>query len=141
MFPTKTPGWFATAPRLVFAGACLVFAVTGCGPKDHEAKVLAQLVDPESARFGKASVSADGSVVCGTVNAKNRMGGYTGEQSYMVFGEGVWFETADDTHGFDLASCCYGLITLKSGRPLEDLDRDLLKSCAVLTPRVEIPAG
>lgn len=53
-----------------------------------ERAVTASLKDPDSARFGAAvfgGVDAAGAkYACGTVNAKNSMGGYTGEQMYAV---------------------------------------------------------
>lgn len=44
--------------------------------------VLYKLIDPESGRF--RNVSALGNEVCGEVNSKNRLGGYTGFQVFWV---------------------------------------------------------
>lgn len=44
--------------------------------------VLYKLIDPESGRF--RNVSALGNEVCGEVNGKNRLGGYTGFQVFWV---------------------------------------------------------
>lgn len=52
-----------------------------------ERAVIASLKDPDSARFGPAFGAVDKNGVkyaCGTVNAKNGMGGYTGAQMYAV---------------------------------------------------------
>lgn len=47
----------------------------------------AALKDPESARFGEFRAVEDGAkgvvTVCGTVNAKNSFGGYTGMQPFI----------------------------------------------------------
>lgn len=54
----------------------------------HEMRkpVLAQLADPESAQFRNERLFSDwsvsGSAMCGEVNAKNRMGGYTGFKTF-----------------------------------------------------------
>lgn len=45
--------------------------------------VLEKLVDPSSAQFKDVQL-VDGSLVCGEVNAKNRMGGYVGYASFAV---------------------------------------------------------
>lgn len=42
------------------------------------------LKDPSSAKFSSESVSKKGAV-CGFVNAKNSLGGYTGNQRYVYF--------------------------------------------------------
>lgn len=71
------------------------------GPKPENPQSVAEewikerLIDPESARFdhlplrqGYSRLMGAGTefgwVQCGTVNAKNRMGGYTGRQQYFV---------------------------------------------------------
>lgn len=57
--------------------------------------VSARLRDPDSARFGKDYVSykSGAPVVCGTVNAKNAFGGFTGPEPYISGGEtlGIFF--------------------------------------------------
>jgi len=56
--------------------------------------VTAALKDPDSAQFGEVvAVSNDGTpVVCGSVNAKNSFGGFTGEQSFVYVAGMVAFE-------------------------------------------------
>jgi hypothetical protein len=49
-----------------------------------EAAVREQLIDPDSAEFRKETYFVNGSV-CGQVNAKNQMGGYTG-YTWFVYG-------------------------------------------------------
>jgi hypothetical protein len=48
--------------------------------------VRARLVDPASATFGAIDFAAQGGgmVACGTVNAKNQLGGYTGAQPFKA---------------------------------------------------------
>jgi hypothetical protein len=71
--------------------------------------VLKQLRDPSSAVFGKTSVYGDRKlkgqsvvVACGSVNAKNGFGGYTGSQKFLVLKEGykVFFDNAEDNSVF-----------------------------------------
>ncbi|WP_049273158.1 hypothetical protein [Pseudomonas putida] len=70
--------------RLIIAAA-LVLLCSGASAKDLsslqkskiEAAVKERLVDADSAKF-KFPKYSGGSVYCGQVNAKNRMGGYAG---------------------------------------------------------------
>jgi len=59
-------------------------------------KVIDQLKDPESARFGEiwALNGSNGHrSICGYVNAKNSYGGYTGKKMFTIAStEGVIFE-------------------------------------------------
>ena len=62
--------------------------------------VMARAIDPESGRFGPYvafRVQAEGGperAVCGWVNARNRLGGYGGWQSYVaVYESGGWSAT------------------------------------------------
>jgi hypothetical protein len=52
--------------------------------------LLRTLKDPESAKFGPMRVSRDARAVCGSVNAKNSYGGYSGSQDFLyVLDSGV----------------------------------------------------
>lgn len=55
--------------------------LSGCGGAESDAKkaVLGSLKDPDSAKFGKFT-QVNEWVACLTVNARNSMGGYTGDQ-------------------------------------------------------------
>lgn len=55
--------------------------LSGCGSAESDARkaVLGSLKDPDSAKFGKFSQANEESA-CLTVNARNAMGGYTGDQ-------------------------------------------------------------
>lgn len=60
--------------------SALVFLLAGCGEEPGARKaVLAHLKDPDSAKFGEFSLAGKNGA-CLTVNAKNSMGGYTGDQ-------------------------------------------------------------
>lgn len=54
--------------------------------------VRAKLKDPDSARFEQVTHNRQNDVVCGWVNAKNSLGGYTGRKLFMLSGEKVVFE-------------------------------------------------
>lgn len=61
------------------SAALLALALVACGPsvRDEAREMLkADLVDPGSAQFRNVEVRL--AVVCGEMNAKNRMGGYVG---------------------------------------------------------------
>lgn len=61
----------------------------------HE-QVRSQLVDPSSAKFGDIVISKKSKSICGSVNARNRMGGYTGFTSFILFADGeLRFEPSD----------------------------------------------
>lgn len=86
--------------------------------------VRARLVDPESAQFSWPSNfmhgaswkpwigrSIYGSMTCGIVNSRNRMGGYVGRTYFaIVIGDGGinWFEM-DDTQHFRVQKRCVTL--------------------------------
>ena len=55
-----------------------------------QAVVRVSLKDPDSAKFGKVSVVKE-SNACVTVNAKNSLGGYTGDQqAFLMKSNGLW---------------------------------------------------
>ncbi|MES2902402.1 MAG: hypothetical protein V4723_21925 [Pseudomonadota bacterium] len=79
--------------------SCLVvvlFALSGCADGESAAQdaVRAALKDPDSAKFGEftKAKTSDGVVLgCMTVNAKNSMGGYTGnQQASLGLIDGKW---------------------------------------------------
>lgn len=87
----------------------VVFAVSGCGesPKIQEAKIIVSdsLTDPESAQFRKLEVIDKGNdkfVVCGEVNARNRMGGYVGYRTFIVVDKSAFI--LDEPNADDLAA-------------------------------------
>lgn len=79
-------------------------------PSPIEEGVLASLVDPDSARIGEITEFVDygKEMACVMVNAKNRMGGYTGEQAVIAAKDpgGKWsvLPMGNATEGLDCAS-------------------------------------
>lgn len=66
-----------------------------------ERQVRAILKDPDSATFGDEWVrSAKLPIVCGTVNAKNSFGGFTGQTSFLVFGSAAYTEEGEHRNSF-----------------------------------------
>lgn len=89
--------------KLLIAGVMLaVLAGIGAGawwwtvkrPVDIvKQRVLNVLNDPDSAKFGDVVYFKKTDAGCGAVNAKNRMGGYTGFTRFVAFPDGdVRFE-------------------------------------------------
>ena len=73
--------------------AALGLCLTGCERRDAEAVVRADLKDPDSAKFGDFYYNSQTKKGCLTVNAKNEMGGYIGDQqAYVMKGPGGWEE-------------------------------------------------
>jgi len=77
------------------------FGVSGCGPSAEgnsdnsvesyaQKAVLASLKDPDSAKFGEFTLVND-NAACLTVNARNSLGGYTGDQqAYLIKKNNLW---------------------------------------------------
>ncbi len=76
--------------------------LTACGQESAIQKaVRGSLKDPESAKFGEHAV-LDDKFACMTVNAKNSMGGYTGnQQALLAKKDGEWIVAEIDQMGFD----------------------------------------
>ena len=71
----------------------LAVPISGCGGTKSaaEAAVRENLKDPDSARFGEFYFNKKTQKGCLTVNAKNSMGGYTGDQvAYLSRKDGKW---------------------------------------------------
>ena len=61
-----------------------------------EEAVRAALRDPESARFGEFYYNEETKLACLTTNAKNAMGGYTGDKEAMLsYADGKWLYGGD----------------------------------------------
>jgi hypothetical protein len=59
-------------------------------------RVLSALVDPDSAKFGEIRYSPKTDGGCGSVNARNRMGGYMGFTEFVAMKSGeVTFAPAE----------------------------------------------
>lgn len=66
-----------------------------------ERDIAATLKDPGSAQFGEIEIRGD--IACGTVNAKNGFGGYTGAVPFMVKGRDLYM-ASDASQALGL--CC-----------------------------------
>lgn len=101
------------AAAVLAAGACSAAPVDATKEKRQQEQRDAQLIeaakkaiaysliDPDSAKFREIFVAPNRAAVCGQVNAKNRMGGYTGFQRFMysptkqgIDGDGSYFVEA-----------------------------------------------
>lgn len=70
--------------------ACLLLTACGGAESDARKAVLGRLKDPDSAKFGKFTQVNEKSA-CLTVNARNSMGGYTGDQqASLIKQENAW---------------------------------------------------
>lgn len=63
---------------------CLSLSACNGVQRSAEAAVTDRLKDPESARFGEFYYNAKLKRACLTVNAKNSMGGYTGDKQVAL---------------------------------------------------------
>ena len=93
--------------NVAFAIGCGLI-VAGCGEESAVQKaVRARLKDPDSAKFGKGTFvkgRTGDSYACFTVNSKNSMGGYTGDQqAALMKAEGEWHVASIEK--VDHASC------------------------------------
>lgn len=75
----------------------LVLMLVACGEESEVKKaVLATLIDPDSAKFGEFTLIGKKGA-CLTVNAKNRLGGYTGDsEAYLVKINDKWIVVRTD---------------------------------------------
>lgn len=95
--------------------ACIALLLIGCGGAESEAKkaVLEILKDPDSAKFGKFT-NIDNKAACLTVNARNSMGGYTGDQqASLIKQEGKWITMDIDEMSHDI---CIDIMTRVSSK-------------------------
>lgn len=123
----------------VLLGA-VALALTACDSPVGDAKkiVKEQLVDPSSARFEdvvvqRAETSKDGvhhplakPVVCGWVNAKNRMGAYSGARRFVVRADFPTFETTDPEWYAAFSKCISSTSAPGPGqRDMREMTREL----------------
>ena len=74
---------FKTA--ILAAVTCLILA--GCADGDAKKAVSQLLIDPDSAKFEGLTKGTEDYIVCGRVNAKNRMGGYVGFSPFFYYSD------------------------------------------------------
>lgn len=79
-------GWAFVAFSTAAAAGGDPYPLSDADQKLIRSIVMNVLIDPMSAQFGgiKASVYINKVVVCGLVNSKNQMGGYTGMSPFMM---------------------------------------------------------
>ena len=84
---------------IIKKGFLCCFLFVACGGSEVEARkaVIDNLKDPDSAKFGEFTQISE-ELACMTVNARNSMGGYTGDQqAFLKKVEGKWeFYTTQD---------------------------------------------
>jgi hypothetical protein len=99
--------------RKVALIVALASVLPGCSGKSQAERAVREILkDPDSAKFGEFEVvdDTDGKGACLVVNAKNSMGGYTGDQvASLIKKDGKW--EAIDISDTSLESCEY---TMKS---------------------------
>jgi Domain of unknown function (DUF4124) len=84
-----------------------------------------RLKDPASRQIGYIG-KPYGSAVCGTINAKNSFGGYTGQQVFLAY-----FNGAGDLAHLEI----YKDEDFKSLKYSDDLDATLIRQCGILPPQ------
>jgi hypothetical protein len=94
---------------VVFSSIAMLGGCSNANVEAAKKKIESQLADPLSAQYRNITTSSQG-VVCGEVNAKNKMGGYTGFQQFVYNGlfvgevhmsaisdqKSLWCTTSDD---------------------------------------------
>ncbi len=77
-------------PYILISIIPMLLAACGGAESDARKAVLENLKDPDSAKFGKFTNIND-KAACLTVNARNSMGGYTGDQqACLIKQNGKW---------------------------------------------------
>jgi hypothetical protein len=95
---------YHTPLRVALALVCVTSLAACSGRSGAEEAVRQVLKDPDSARFGEFYFNEETKKGCLAVNARNAMGGYTGEQqAYVERTENGW-ET-DGIAEIDQAMC------------------------------------
>lgn len=85
MNSTAVAAAIVVAAGAVAGGAVYVWQQHWSPEATHREIVRERLFDPESARFRNAFRGPNSTLVwCGEVNARNRMGGFTGYSRYIV---------------------------------------------------------
>jgi len=88
--------------KLVLFGMIALLSACDNNRSEAEEAVRSKLKDPDSAKFGEFSYNAETQKACLTVNAKNSMGGYTGDQqAFLNKSDGKWvaYNIQEDTFG------------------------------------------
>jgi hypothetical protein len=98
-------------------------------PKNYAEQIdkafVQRLKDPASRQISYVG-KPYGSAVCGTVNAKNSFGGYTGQQVFLAY-----FDGAGDLAHLEI----YKDKDFEGLKYSDDLDATLVRQCGLLPPR------
>ena len=84
--------------RTLLIGCALLSACSDGAVKEA---IKDRLIDPESVQFGRITFSPGGNDACAEVNAKNRMGGYTGRKQVQLRkldGDWDWVSDSEESH-------------------------------------------
>lgn len=106
----------------------LAAGLTACAGPAGDAKDLVreELADGASAQFENVVVDSANDRVCGWVNAKNRMGAYTGPVPFVVSGgEVLMLGTRREPGASGALGSCVALNEAASARMMRDADRAL----------------
>lgn len=102
---------------------------------DARRAVLAALKDPESASFGRMSAGKPGTV-CGTVNARNGFGGYSGNRAFawtpgksvLVYSDPPdWADKGIEAQLFEAVGCSSGPDHAKALEARRALDQSQMR--------------
>lgn len=123
--------------QLIYMSLMGVLLLAGCDGKSsaaHDA-VRAVLIDPDSAQFDGEVASKTEGGTCGFVNAKNRMGGYSGRAPFLVLnGSALMVSTAPSTSDLQM------LELMPADSSWEKKYTEIGQACAALaTLRQECP--
>lgn len=103
---------------------CLLLAACG-NESEVEKTVLATLKDPDSAKFGKFTQVSE-SLACMTVNAKNSMGGYSGDrQAFLEKIKGKWEVLTTEEVSHDMCIQTWAQLRAQAQVPSTALDRTM----------------
>lgn len=80
--------------KTIIVLSLLISACSNSPETDAQKAVLSRLTDPDSAKFGEFTIANEHSACLG-VNAKNKLGGYTGEQQALLIRGPIGWEVAD----------------------------------------------
>ena len=106
--------------------------------RDAEAAVTQLLQDPGSATFGEDHfVALGGELICGTVNAKNGFGGYTGQTMWMAWQDAVYVASPDQTR--EMQACCAIVMTAVEANEAPLYREGFSASCGAASTRSPMP--
>lgn len=109
--------------KMCIAAMAVVFLLTACTDGGAKKAVSSQLYDPDSAKFEGLTKGVEDYIVCGQVNAKNRMGGYVGARPFFYFKDSQLATLVSAPTTSDFRSYWYGLQAKSSDEDFEKVYR------------------